>query len=154
MNWVAVCLLVAAGVLWLIRRGRLALRETGNGYVPRVDSRGRVEGTYRDPYSPNHPVFSQPRDNGIEAALRELGVGEPICGFDYGESITCGLGQWAHEPHLGLGHEYVKGGYEEVPVDDEDEDDLCPGHRTVLGGLVSCDLPFGHRGVTGEPYDI
>ena len=34
-----------------------------------------------------------------------------------------------------------------------DEDDPCPGHMSVTGDHIDCDLPFGHRGVPQEPYD-
>lgn len=184
MIWIvlfAVALLIVAAVVWVAQR--LFFSREDVIYVPRLDSEGRVEGTPGydpDPILNGQRLWGEARaqaqeridkmrqdlveyDNGVEEALKNLNLPGFIddhtfdggwhnraqCQYiyegasDFTQDTVCGEPKDAHAA-------------EAVPeLDDvEDEDDQCPGHRTVLGGLVSCDLPFGHRGVTGEPYNV
>lgn len=78
-----------------------------------------------------HEGYARAMDGGeIDAVLKDLGMHEDdqVCGHIYSldkkQVVTCDMGRWAHEPHLGLDHAFI-------PVDV----DRCPGHP---------DLPLGH----------
>jgi hypothetical protein len=125
----------------LLKAGRSAVYRFARRREPRmietyetIDVHTVVDRTW-DESIWSQPDRSKKNEHEMDAMLREMGLTQPAeCAYTYeinslaGESQTvmCQLGWWAHEPHLGLGHEFV----------------LHPAIGTQGSGSVSRNYPY------------